>query len=32
MEPKEPAKKYRVEIQGTRLVKIEIKPSQEDFA
>lgn len=28
MEPKEPAKKYRVEIQGTRLVKIEIKPEQ----
>ena len=32
MEPKEPAKKYRVEIQGTRLVKIEIKPEPEDFA
>lgn len=28
MEPKEPAKRYRVEIQGTRLVKIEIKPEQ----
>ncbi len=26
LEPVEPAKKYRVEIQGTRLVKIEIKP------